>query len=107
VGGTYATRGKQGLVKDGEFNYPTSVTLFSNPASGGTTTRVFVGDEVGIQCFSPDGGFLYRLGKSKIDQEDGGFNWVYGMVAPKEENVVYVSDNGNHRLQVWKCQLES
>ena len=63
--------------------------------------NVYVGVEVKIMKFGPDGGFLTSVGK--LGRGNGEFNMPDGMVVYNGE--LYVCDKGNNRIQVFDTEL--
>jgi len=98
LSGAYSHQwGSQGTL-DGQFQFPCSITY--SEVEGGESF-LYIGDEVSVQIFTKDGNFIQRIGETTIQSREGGFNWVYGICVVN--NLMYISDNCNHRIQVWRC----
>jgi len=76
--------------ENGQFTGPSELRLDED--------LCYVGDAFGIQIFTKDGQFLYRIGKTVRGKGDCVFSGIYGILVIKDR--LYVSDHNNYRLVV-------
>ena len=94
--GAYLRQIGSGGSGDGQFSFPTGITLDS-------TGKVYVSDGLGddIQVFYNNGTFIRKLGSSGIG--NGQFDFPND-IAIGADGRVYIADTSNHRIQVFDSQ---
>ena len=68
--------------------------------------NIYIGEKHAVTCLSNGGNFIWRMGKSTSisnygsgGSANGEFNYAEG-IAVKDNNLLYVADRKNHRIQV-------
>jgi len=81
-------------TSDGQFNYPFCIVIVGE--------YVYVCEECGnrIQVFRKNGEYVSKWGKSGNGESE--FSTPLGLLFDEKEGLLYVSESGNNRIQVFK-----
>jgi len=94
--GSYINEWGEAGTEKGQFTKPSSIYYHRSEQI------LYVGDYYSVQVIDRGGNCLQRIGDSTIGIEMNQFHSVYGICVMSDE--LYVSDNGNGRIQIFKTK---